>query len=1078
MKKQIPIIQKHIINKKKTTNIPNSSMRLNTFNNNQANNSLLSSVTSPSISKKSKDINRILSPTENHPKNKKKKNIENYKLKTLQTFSPRNKNNTNFFLEQKKDIQKSILGKNKENEVGLQKSHKNLTVTKDNTNENNINDNYYLTNSMQINSTNIKNNANNAVTQKMKINEIKNSNNNSIDIPGLKELDQDMMKTYDINKKDEILNADINLDKAIFDRNEFNFFKEDNDEGLTPFQKQEKLIKKLLRTKNYQKFVKKLLNSEPITVTPDGEIIEFNRFNKDLYNYEFLDIYYKHNIPFIIMRPRLDVIKRKREERLKKLKENQEKMKEGENNVELKKDDLKTEDVKNETDQDKISESQLTSLLDKSISYLNNNDSNILKLDKRESLFSSQEISPPIGTFTLTKIPEKTEENTNNRRLNIAFNKATDAARVVRRLEYSYSMRINLLLNKPIFIKKAKVIQNWWKDVTFSKKNIKTILKLQAYIRGAMIRKAFKEVKHTYLYKLPFLREIDRIISRRKLKIYLDKLTAKYGILKLLNKTKPYSDKIRFALQGFKNKRKFLRENHLLYSPKKNKCCYTKEIFDWAAKLKLFKAQDAVKFYLMHHNERIIREQFSNKYNPKLFYMLKYGENKDKLKKKLKNFRQTFLKMKELKLKATLPGNISNKFLFFKYILRKKIFNNLLNYYNDSLNNKDPTHQQKTKMKVLLNHLNLNRNKDKLKKYFTKWNIKANYLKEYRRILFLDKLYVLEAIFRYQKKYKEKVFMLLLQSIQKEKKEQQSQAANNIFNLYNRRNGFNYENNLLRRILQIWKKNAFKIKMDQAANTINSQARNFLNNLHKKKLGSLLKCFNIRNKIFKEKLKLWKFNSRKINHHFNNFKNKTLSIIKTKEKLDCLKKNFNSLLKRKKEYLRKYFNRFKTNTGIRKLVLINVQLCFFDENKEIISRDKYSMMKYVRNTNYIDIDKIKKEIVLKKNFDFWKIEKKAAGLKRLCGKRISDLCTRAFYLEKLKFLHWHKIVQQLKYDKASRLIQKNYQLYRKKKGKNNSNNNDENENEENEENENENKLKKRKRWKRYDRTIKEEDQKE
>ena len=266
--------------------------------------------------------------------------------------------------------------------------------------------------------------------------------------------------------------------------------------------------------------------------------------------------------------------------------------------------------------------------------------------------------------------------------------------------------------------------------------------------------------------------------------------------------------------------------------------------------------------------------------------------------------------------------------------------------------------------------------------------------------------------------------------------------------------------------------------MDQAATTINLRAKNFLNNLHKKKLNSLLKCFNIRNKIFKEKLKLWKFNSRKINHHFNSFKNKTLSIIKTKEKLDCLKKNFNSLLKRKKEYLRKYFNRFKTNTGIRKLVLINVQLCFFDENKEIISRDKYSMMKYIRNTNYIDLDKIKKEIVLKKNFDFWKIEKKVAGLKRLCGKRIYDLCTRAFYLEKLKFLHWHKIVQQYKYDKASRLIQKNYQLYKKKKGKNNINNNEENEFEENEENEDLNKLKRRKRWKRYDRTIKEEDQKE
>ena len=74
------------------------------------------------------------------------------------------------------------------------------------------------------------------------------------------------------------------------------------------------------------------------------------------------------------------------------------------------------------------------------------------------------------------------------------------------------------------------------------------------------------------------------------------------------------------------------------------------------------------------------------------------------------------------------------------------------------------------------------------------------------KFLLLDKLYVIEAIFRYQKKYKEKVFMLLLQSIQKQKKEKQMKAADKIYDLYNRRNGFEYENNLLRRILQIWKK--------------------------------------------------------------------------------------------------------------------------------------------------------------------------------------------------------------------------------------------------------------------------------
>ena len=80
--------------------------------------------------------------------------------------------------------------------------------------------------------------------------------------------------------------------------------------------------------------------------------------------------------------------------------------------------------------------------------------------------------------------------------------------------------------------------------------------------------------------------------------------------------------------------------------------------------------------------------------------------------------------------------------------------------------------------------------------------------------------------------------------------------------------------------------------------------------------------------------------------------NKTLAIIKTRQKLACLKKNFNSLLLRLKEKMRKYFNRFKTNTGIRKLVLINVQLSFFDENRDIISRDKYSIIEINDNPGY------------------------------------------------------------------------------------------------------------------------------
>ena len=117
----------------------------------------------------------------------------------------------------------------------------------------------------------------------------------------------------------------------------------------------------------------------------------------------------------------------------------------------------------------------------------------------------------------------------------------------------------------------------------------------------------------------------------------------------------PHLNKIKLALEQFKNKMQFKRKYHMFYTPKRNKCCYIKEIFDWEAKLKLYKDQAEVKFYLMHKNEKIIKDIFSYRYNPKLFYLLKYEQNRDKLKRKLKNFRHTYLKFKELKLKATLP---------------------------------------------------------------------------------------------------------------------------------------------------------------------------------------------------------------------------------------------------------------------------------------------------------------------------------------------------------------------------------------------------------------------------------------
>ena len=964
------------------------SHQINTSNLSGLKNSNLPLTTSPSNSKKNIRSDRIFSPSE---QTKEKINQNKQKVKNLQIFSPNTKNKAKLDL----DIKSSIFEKNPDS---LRQNKK--LKSKDIENEN------CLTSFNEKRETSpFKNKILNKkiVISESKKKELYDENNISDennDIDKFNELDKDMLDSYRKNLKDEVLTNDINLNGKIKNNNTINYYEDNNDisddESVVPTPKQTKLIKHLLRTKNYQNFVRKLLNSENILVNENGKLIKFDLYREDLYNYEFLDVYYKHHIPFIIMRPRLDAISRKKMA-------------------------VKFKRIKEEENSNKN--------LSESSSNTNNN-----QYLKRYSV----QINQLRGSLVLTKMPQKTEENTRNKILNIAFNRAKDAARVIRRLEYSYGMRTNIIFSKQIYQKNAKVIQDWWKNIIFFKKNGKEILKIQAFVRGNMIRKAFKESKNTYFNQLPFLKVVDKILSRRILKIHFDKIVQKYGILKLYNRTLPYVNKVKYALERFRNKMQFLRKFHMFYTPKKNKCCYTKEIFDWEAKLKLYKVQACVKFYLMHHNDRIIKELFTNRYNPKLFYILKYGKNKDKLKKKLKNFRHTYLKFKELKLKATLPGNISNKFLFFKYLLRKKLFNTFKNYYNDSINNKDPKYQRRMKTKIVLNRINFKKNQDLKKKYLTKWNIKANYLDEYYLILQLDKLCIVETIFRYHKKYREKVFMYLLKNIQTQKKEQQHQGAIKMFNIYNRNNGTEHDDNLIRRALQIWKKKATKEKLIDAADIINSNAKIFLNKLYRNKLAALKKCFYIRNKVFKEKLRLWKFNASKLKNYFNMFKFKTRAIIKTKEKLACLKKNMDSLNRRKKEYLKKYFNRFKTNTGIRKLVMINVQLCFFDENKEIISRDKYSVIDYVRNINYVDVNKIKKNLILKQNFDFWKNEKKIEGLKKLCGKRINDLCTRAFYLEKLKFLHWHKIVQQQKFDKASRLIQKNYHIYlnNKKKNKN------------------------------------------
>ena len=805
-----------------------------------------------------------------------------------------------------------------------------------------------------------------------------------------------------------------------------------SEEELEKFKKQEELIKKLLKYKNFQKYIKRILKKKKLGVNRKGKKIRWTIFKKYLYEIAFLDLYYMHRIPFIIMRPRLDVIRKKREKRKKEMLERQ-KIEEETKNYESRIQQKVNIDVKE-------GENLYASIFQNEIEkngFIVGEDNNTVRIEKRESLFPSRD-GKPKGTFTLTKIPQKTDDNTGNIRLKMAFNKAKDAARVVRRLEYSYSMRVNILLSKPIFQKNARIIQNWYRSMKFIKINKPKILKIQAFVRGMMIRKAFREILKLYKYDLPFLKEIDKIISRKYAKIFFDKLISRFGIRLLIKLAKIKCNKIISALIRYKNRMNYLRKNFSIGSKFKRKCVYTKDIYEFLTRLKIIKLQTHFKRFIMHNSEKILLK-FTNEYNPKLYYYLKYGNNKYLLKRKLKLFRGYLIKFKELQMRIKYKKyGVNNKYEFLEYLLRKRVFNILKKCYKDSINNTDINYQRKVQLRILMRRMNESNNKRILKRYLNKWNLIANYLTEYRNILKIDKLLLIQTIMKYHKKFREKVFMLLMNRIKEHSAQKEKEASKTIFGIYQRYNKLhdqNHINNVLLRVFKKWKRNAKLTSLNNAADIINRNTRLFLSRKKIKKKYNLIKCIEIRNKVIKEKLRLWKFNSGKLQRHYNSFINRTKKIIKMRKILSSLRKILASLEEKKKNILRKYFERFQMNTGVKKLLYINFQMCLYDENKQPIVNDKYSMMKYIKDQYNVSKEELKNKMTLKAIFNFWKSKQKFAEFKKKCKQRIIAKCESEKSILKLKLIQWNKKIKLLKIRNACQMIQKNYRIFKRKKNK-------------------------------------------
>ena len=226
-----------------------------------------------------------------------------------------------------------------------------------------------------------------------------------------------------------------------------------------------------------------------------------------------------------------------------------------------------------------------------------------------------------------------------------------------------------------------------------------------------------------------------------------------------------------------------------------------------------------------------------------------------------------------MKIKYKKYG-IKNKYDFLKYILRKRVFNILRNCYKDSINNPNQKYQKKVKLRILLRKMNQSNNRKILKRYLNKWNLIANYLTEYRNILKIDKLLLIQTIMKYHKKFREKVFMLLINRIREKNIKDEKGACKNILRFYkkfNKKHDKKYINNILLKTLKYWKRNAKLSSINNAVDIINRNTRLFLSRKKIKKKYSLINCLKIRNRVFQEKLRLWKFNSGKLRRHYNSY---------------------------------------------------------------------------------------------------------------------------------------------------------------------------------------------------------------
>lgn len=650
---------------------------------------------------------------------------------------------------------------------------------------------------------------------------------------------------------------------------------------------------------------------------------------------------------------------------------------------------------------------------------------------------SSNPHSPNVSKV-LTKIPNKLVGD--NKRLDYAYTKAKDAARVVRRLEYSYNMKIGQFYSKPYHRSNAQVIQKWWRKTIKEKTETPNALTIQKIFRGKLTRVAFKETLRFIQY-LPFLSILHSLLFDKLNQTAFDDLLFKFGMKTLNSIVIPKADLIVRRVKSYLT-------NRLPVIPKvyQMKCVLNKFIYDCHSSHVINKLQGRIKIYLMKHNNRIML-YYAGKIHPYLYYYLKYGTQM--YKKKIVSFRRSYLRLREFNLQVN--KGLENRFELLPFLMRKMYWK-IFNQYNNDAKKKDNNKPIKKRL---------------MRKYF-KYNDKKNlrsalghlklYNKVHKRFIKPHNGIVLKMLCTI---LQSKVNLLSFAFISQLKaftfnRHTKNEAMKNVLAIKQNitPDALKYAN----KYFQLWRKNAARVVLTKSsrklnrffsstkkkfkkskaikhfylngliqtatlfnkASFINMKLRNNISKSFLLKLGSNRKMQIIESllKSMRNSPKLvflrWKLENKKYKRGMKAY----ITLLKKRkltQKKQAILLSINIQLKTRlvNHHLRKAFLRYMNKAGVyyRYQHCFTFQLLFFNKKKKQISSIKYRLLRYTVNKITVGQEDLRINNRLIEKWDLWKEMIKGYRLKKFIKRNCKRIIRFKAFLTRSRMMHWKKLTK-------------------------------------------------------------------